>query len=127
MCGPMVMTEEQRRYYEGRRHRRERLDLRGVYLHGYGGAIIEIEEGLQKYWVDWQDQPDEIVVDDVQFLYAILLEMMSEGPEKSRLQLFNDAGPAWQWRVGFYRTKWMTNPGDMLGGYIPVFQSVEVL
>lgn len=111
------MPAEARRYYDERKRTRQRLDLRGKELHGIGrhgdatSGILEIEEGLLKWWVDWQDQPDEIIVDSV-----VAFEQALTG-ERAEAR-----GPIWGSDVSRYRTKYAIHPGGE--HYIPVFENI---
>lgn len=113
MCGIVRLTEEQKEYYDTRKSTRRRLDLRGKQLHLIDdkGLIFEIEEGLLKWWADWQDQPDEIVVDSV-LLVMDLLKVKND---------FN-THPKWNSSVHWYKTKWSINPNTDLR--IPIFENV---
>lgn len=110
-------TEEQKTYYKKRRMCRSRLDLRGKELHFYkkdkihpDGCILEIEQGLLKWWSDWQDQPDEIVVDSITALLAVL------GKEPNPRPL------DWTSQTYLYRTRFTAlSSGE---AYIPVFENI---
>ena len=113
-CGYVKLTPEQQEYYETRKTTRRRLDLRGQELHlvPTTDAILEIEEGLLKLWVDWQDQPDEIVVDSVEQLMKLL------NKEEKEAYYY----PKWHSYVYWYRTKFSMNPNTDLR--IPIFENV---
>ena len=100
-------------YYINRRHRRESLDLRGVTLHSCGEfQIQEVEDGLQKYWIYYQDQPDEIVVDDICVFRSLIT-----GEE------IKPTGPAWCAGRTEYLSKYTINPDPGARFWIPVFES----
>ena len=115
VCGIAKLTEEQKRYYDTRSKTRHRLDLRGKALHKIelGSPkqpfVLEIEEGLLKWWVDLQDQPDEIIVDSVQAVQEMLTGK-------------RPTGPPWQSYIYWYRTKFAINPNIDLR--IPIFGNV---
>jgi hypothetical protein len=115
VCGIAKLTPEQENYYNTRRTTRHRLDLRGVELHlveKYPDLILEIEDGLQKLWADWQDQPDEIIVDNVELLMKLLNKEEKEA-------YYN---PKWHSYVYWYRTKYSMNPKCDLR--IPIFENI---
>jgi len=116
VCGIIKLTPEQQEYYETRKTTRHRLDLRGKELHvyaNYPGRIIEIEEGLTNWWVEWQDQPDEILVDDV----AVFIKLVT-----GVIQLRANFGVGDASLVSFYQSKYSIYPID--GPLIPVFENV---
>jgi hypothetical protein len=114
MCGYVELTPEQKQYYKERKNKRHRLDLRGKELtlipdpdamHGEKRTILEIEEGLLKWWVNWQDQPDEIVVDSV-YKFNTLLGKFTTRPA--------------YWAA--HKTKFSIMPAEEQ--FIPVFENV---
>ena len=115
-CGYVKLTPEQEHYYENRRATRHRLDLRGKELHLVGkDSILEVETGLEKWWCDWQDQPDEIVVDNV-----LDFEELMTGKRRQTLKI---AGKAILSSSCLYRSKYSMIP-DGKGWIIPVFENV---
>lgn len=102
------LTPQQKKYYEERKTIRHRLDMRSQTLHNLRpGVIVEIEEGLQKWWEAWQDQPDEIIVDSV-----LDFEEICTG---KRRQI-----PAWASPIAFYETRWSISANYQV---IPVFET----
>lgn len=109
-CCCTALTAEQRAYWDNRRKKRERVDLRGQDLHSDShGGIVEIEEALQKYWVDWQDSPDEIVVDDLIVFYQTMSG--TRGP-----------WTYWHPMPMQYLSKYSIDPNTKCG--IPVFENI---
>jgi len=115
VCGISKLTPEQQKYYDERKATRQRLDLRGIELHAiekYPDLILEIEEGLLKWWVDRQDLPDEIVVDSVE----ILMHLLNKEPKGSFYY------PKWHSYVYWYKTKFSMNPE--CDSRIPIFGNI---
>ena len=116
------MTQEQWKRFEERKKVRQRVDLRGKKLTPTKGGIVEIEEALLAVWVEFQDQPDEIVVDSLTEFTEAMIAMDVMLDEKA-------AKYASDWRrkrcLRSYRTKFCISPDpNDLSDWIPVFDTV---
>jgi len=123
-----VDYEKMRAWEEMKKHR-TRIDLRGQKLTADGrGGVREIEAALQTFWIDYQDQPDELVVDSLTDLTDLLIEGMS--PEAKRMVKFYDdrpfeehvtlVGAHWRPLIRRYLSKYNLEHNEG----IPIFENV---
>jgi hypothetical protein len=123
------MTGEEFRAWEERKKHRSRVDVRGVKLTPLNGCILEVEDALQKFWANFQDQPDEIVVDSLSDLTDLLVNALSLAERDKMIFVdgkpFRDhmrlVGAHWRPLIREYRSKWSIDP---VGGIIPVFENL---
>jgi len=121
-CTYVTLSPEQKAYYDTRTKTRWSLDVRGMeltVLHNEKWSrpfrIVEIEKGLEHWWSEMQDQPDEIIVDSVE-----------DYNRKMNIDFYKSSCK-WVQCVSFYFSIYSINPNpnpNCCGFSIPVFESI---